>query len=107
MGCRLPAGDDRPLEALTTLAAKNTDFVLWPEAATPFLFEAEADYREELLGFVRELKVPLLFGSPATMVEKESDQLRLLNSAFLISADGRFWIGTTKSIWCPLASTFR
>jgi apolipoprotein N-acyltransferase len=30
-----------------------------------------------------------LFGSPATIVEKESDQLRLLNSAFLISADGQ------------------
>ncbi len=76
-------------EQLTTLAAKNSDFVLWPEAATPFLFEAEKDYREELLRFVREQGVPLLFGSPATIVEKESDQLRLLNSAFLISADGQ------------------
>jgi apolipoprotein N-acyltransferase len=75
-------------EALTTRAAKNSDFVLWPEAATPFLFEAETEYREELLRFVREQGVPLLFGSPATIVEKESDQLRLLNSAFLISADG-------------------
>jgi apolipoprotein N-acyltransferase len=74
---------------LTTVAAKDSDFVIWPEAATPFLFEVEEDYREELLRFVRERGVPLLFGSPATIVEKESNQLRLLNSAFLISADGR------------------
>jgi apolipoprotein N-acyltransferase len=76
-------------ESLTTVAAKHSDFVIWPEAATPFLFEVEEDYRDELLRFVREHAVPLLFGSPATIVEKQSNQLRLLNSAFLISADGR------------------
>jgi apolipoprotein N-acyltransferase len=76
-------------EHLTTQAAKNADLVIWPEAATPFLFEVEDDYREELLRFVRAGGVPLLLGSPATKVEKDSNQLRLLNSAFLVSADGR------------------
>ena len=76
-------------ERLTTQAAEHADLVIWPEAATPFLFEVEADYREELLRFVRQHRVPLLFGSPATIVEKHTNQLRLLNSAFLVSPDGR------------------
>jgi len=72
---------------LTTQAAQGADLVIWPEAATPFLFEVEADYREELLTFVRERGIPLLFGSPA-IKDQVGGQLRLLNSAFLISGDG-------------------
>jgi apolipoprotein N-acyltransferase len=75
-------------ERLSGQLAKNADLIIWPEAATPFLFEAEAEYREELLRFVREHGIPLLFGSPATVVDKTSNELRLLNSAFLISGDG-------------------
>jgi len=74
---------------LTAQAAKGTDLVIWPEAATPFLFEVEAGYQEELLRFVREQGVSLLFGSPATAIENSTNQLRLFNSAFLVSADGR------------------
>jgi apolipoprotein N-acyltransferase len=73
---------------LTTQAARNADLVVWPEAATPFIFQVEADYRRELLDFVRDQGVPLLFGSPATVLDPTSNQLRLLNSAFLVTGDG-------------------
>ena len=73
---------------LTTEASWNADLVVWPEAATPFLFQVEADYRRELLDFVKERGVPLLFGSPATVLDTAGNQLRLLNSAFLVSGEG-------------------
>jgi apolipoprotein N-acyltransferase len=72
---------------LTEQAAQGADLVIWPEAATPFLFEVETDYRDEMLTFVREHGIPLLFGSPAVK-DQVGGQLRLLNSAFLISGDG-------------------
>jgi apolipoprotein N-acyltransferase len=77
------------LERLTESVIGDVSLVVWPEAATPFLFEVESDYREELLRFVRSHGVALLFGSPAAVVEKDSNQLRLLNSAFLLTGDGR------------------
>jgi apolipoprotein N-acyltransferase len=72
---------------LTAQAAQGTDLVIWPEAATPFLFEVETDFRDELLGLVRDHGIPLLFGTPA-IKDQVGDQLRLLNSAFLVSGDG-------------------
>jgi len=75
------------LTRLTLQVADGADLLVWPEAATPFLFEVETAYRDELLTFVRDHGVPLLFGSPA--VESRSDgQVRLLNSAYLVSGDG-------------------
>ncbi len=72
---------------LTAQATQGADLIIWPEAATPFLFEVEADYRNELLTFVRDHGVPLLFGTPA-IKDQVGGQLRLLNSAFLVSGDG-------------------
>jgi apolipoprotein N-acyltransferase len=72
---------------LTAQAADNNDLLIWPEAATPFLFEQETAYREELLSLVRTYKIPLLFGSPA--LRRYADgRPYLLNSAYLISQDG-------------------
>ena len=75
------------LRRLTLQVTDGTDLVIWPEAATPFLFDVETTYKEELLTFVRDRGVPLLFGSP--VVESKIDgQLRLMNSAYLVSGDG-------------------
>ena len=72
---------------VTNQVVREVDLVVWPEAATPFFFDLETDYREDLLRFVRERGVPLLFGSPA--VDSRSDgALRLLNSAYLVSGGG-------------------
>lgn len=75
------------LERLTLQVTDGADLVIWPEAATPFLFDVETTYKEELLTFVRERSVPLLFGSPA-VESRTAGQFRLLNSAYLVSSDG-------------------
>ncbi|WP_447972783.1 apolipoprotein N-acyltransferase [Nitrospira sp. Kam-Ns4a] len=72
---------------LTGQAAAETDLVVWPEAATPFLFEQELPYRTEVTELVRRHAVPLLFGSPALRYFP-SGRPYLLNSAYLLAPDG-------------------
>ena len=72
---------------LTNQVVREVDLVVWPEAATPFFFEVETDYRDELLRFVRDRGVPLLFGSPA-MDSRTAGGPRLFNSAYLVSSGG-------------------
>jgi apolipoprotein N-acyltransferase len=72
---------------LTDQAAKHADLVIWPEAATPFLFEQEQDYRAEVGDLAHRYRVPLLFGSPALRYY-DNGRPYLLNSAYLISSRG-------------------
>jgi len=74
--------------ALTAQAAKDVDLVVWPEAATPFLFEDEPVYRTELALLAQKQGVPLLFGSPA-LRRYANGRPYLLNSAYLLSPDGQ------------------
>jgi apolipoprotein N-acyltransferase len=74
-------------ERLTVQIVQGADLVIWPEASTPFLFDVETAYRDEVLTFVRDHGVPLLFGSPA-LANQIDNQPRLTNSAYLISGDG-------------------
>ena len=74
-------------ERLTAQVAGGQDLVIWPEAATPFLFEQEPAYRAEILSLVQTHKVPLLFGSPA-LRRYPDGRPYLLNSAYLLSQDG-------------------
>ncbi len=73
---------------LTAQAAKDVDLLLWPEAATPFLFEDEPIYRVEVAVLVHRHGAPLLFGSPA-LRRYPNGRPYLLNSAYLLSPDGR------------------
>lgn len=73
---------------LTEWAAEDTDLVIWPEAATPFLFEREPDYRAVVIGLVKARSTPLLFGSPAVGYEADGRPY-LLNSAYLLSEQGQ------------------
>ncbi|MBM4123842.1 MAG: apolipoprotein N-acyltransferase [Nitrospira sp.] len=72
---------------LTTEAARGSDLLIWPEAATPFLFEREAAYREEVTNLARTQQVPLLLGSPALRYYPDGRPY-LLNSAYLLAQDG-------------------
>lgn len=73
---------------LTAQVAKDVDLLLWPEAATPFLFEDEPVYRVEVSLLVHRHGVPLLFGSPA-LRRYPDGRPYLLNSAYLLSPDGQ------------------
>ncbi len=78
---------------LTREALKeHPDLVIWPETAVPFYFGGVAPTDQALtadLGaFVKQSRVPLLFGS-ATYEVKPNRQIIGRNSAFLLSADGQ------------------
>lgn len=73
---------------LTAQAADQADLIIWPEAATPFLFEQELLYRAEVESLVRHHGIPLLFGSPALRYYSNGRPY-LLNSAYLFSPDGK------------------
>ncbi len=74
--------------ALTARVAKDADLVIWPEAATPFFFEEEPLYRVEVAVLAHRSGAPLLFGSPA-LRRYPNGRPYLLNSAYLLSPDGR------------------
>ena len=59
------------------------DLVIWPESSVPFLFLRDKVYTKELLDFVSEEKVFLLFGGD--YLKGEKDNYQAFNSAFLLS----------------------
>ncbi|GFO57191.1 apolipoprotein N-acyltransferase [Geomonas sp. Red276] len=61
--------------------------VVWPESALPFNLEDEPVYAARVKKLAADLNCSLITGSPAT--EREGGELRNLNSAFLISPQGR------------------
>jgi apolipoprotein N-acyltransferase len=67
------------------------DLVIWPETATPFYFGGVGSLDQamtaDLIAFVKQNKVPLLFGSPTYEI---GPNRRIIgrNSAFLLSAEG-------------------
>ncbi len=73
---------------LTSQVADRSDLIIWPEAATPFLFELEPRYRLEVTAMAREARAPILFGSPALRYGLDRRPY-LLNSAYLLSTDGQ------------------
>lgn len=64
----------------------HPDLVIWPESAAPFLFESDPTGQQEIVPFVKGQSFYLLFGSPA--VKLLNRQLRLQNSAYLLSSQG-------------------
>ena len=73
---------------LTGSIGKDLDLVIWPEAATPFLFEMEPQYRQLVTKMAQDAGAPLLFGSPA-LRRYPDGRPYLLNSAYLLALDGQ------------------
>ena len=72
---------------LTKKAAKeNPALIIWPETATPFYFEENQTETEMLRDLAREIKIPILFGSPHR--EKIKGERIYFNSAYLLSGTG-------------------
>ncbi|HSR12502.1 MAG TPA: apolipoprotein N-acyltransferase [Thermodesulfobacteriota bacterium] len=59
------------------------DLIVWPETATPFFFQDTFTYRNRILDLASDLKVFLLFGSPA--YDRKGRENVYYNSAFLVS----------------------
>ena len=68
------------------VADGGADLVVWPESAAPFFFQSDPIYAPRIWNLARELKTPLVFGSPA--MEKDDQVRHYLNSAFLLSPTG-------------------
>lgn len=72
---------------LSRQAAKETDLLIWPESATPFFFEREPNYQQQVALIVQETNTPLLFGSP-TLRRHQDGSPYLMNSAYLLLPEG-------------------
>ena len=75
-------------DRLTGRLGSATDLVIWPEAATPFVFEREPVYQLQLIALANRAQAPILFGSPALRFYPDRRPY-LLNSAYLLSPDGQ------------------
>jgi apolipoprotein N-acyltransferase len=75
-------------DRLTELLGRTTDLVIWPEAATPFVFEREPVYQLQLIALANRAQAPILFGSPALRFYPDRRPY-LLNSAYLLSPNGQ------------------
>jgi apolipoprotein N-acyltransferase len=77
---------------LTTQAIEDhgsdpVDLIVWPEAATPFVFAIEETFRDQITALVHTQQTPLLFGSVAVK-EITEESAQLLNRAYLLSSQG-------------------
>jgi apolipoprotein N-acyltransferase len=75
-------------DRLTESFGYGTDLVIWPEAATPFVYEREPLYQLQLIAMANRASAPLLFGSPAVRYHPDRKPY-LLNSAYLLSPEGQ------------------
>ncbi|MBA5863246.1 MAG: apolipoprotein N-acyltransferase [Nitrospira sp. CR1.1] len=75
-------------DRLTAGLGENLDLIVWPEAATPFVFEMEPQYRAIVSEMAQRAGAPLLFGSPALRRHPDGKPF-LLNSAYLLATDGQ------------------
>ncbi|THJ24629.1 MAG: apolipoprotein N-acyltransferase [Nitrospira sp. CG24E] len=75
-------------DRLTERIGHTTDLVIWPEAATPFIFEREPVYQLQLIALANRVQTPILFGSPALRFYPDRRPY-LMNSAYLLSPDGQ------------------
>lgn len=75
-------------DRLTEQLGHAIDLVIWPEAATPFVFEREPVYQLQLIALANRAQAPILFGSPALRFYPDRRPY-LLNSAYLLSPDGQ------------------
>ena len=75
-------------DQLTERLGRATDLVVWPEAATPFVFEREPVYQLQLIALANRAQAPILFGSPALRFYPDRRPY-LMNSAYLLAPDGQ------------------
>jgi apolipoprotein N-acyltransferase len=62
------------------------DLIVWPETAFPAFFQDVNDLHRTVVGFVKQSRSWLLFGSPT--YDRQEKNITLFNSAFLLSPEG-------------------
>jgi apolipoprotein N-acyltransferase len=65
---------------------RGAEYVMWPESATPFMFEEDEAGEETVRALAREVRVPILFGSDQII---RGANPRMYNAAFLVTPEGK------------------
>jgi apolipoprotein N-acyltransferase len=80
----------RRYQQLSVLAAGSNPrpaLLVWPETAAPFFYDMENKLTPQLQEIVREMGIPLLFGSPGAALQE--GVTRLYNKVYLIDTEGK------------------
>ena len=100
-----PRHRDRALDFLAVptrrLAAQGADVVIWPETALPFAFEEDPRGRRALVALVREIGVPIVFGSTADERPTPSERARR-NRIYLVMPNGEIAGHYDKQVLVPI-----
>jgi apolipoprotein N-acyltransferase len=67
---------------------EGAQFVIWPESATPFQFEADPLAAAQIRTIARQARVPILLGSDQVENPGKGVPTKYYNSAFLVRPDG-------------------
>jgi apolipoprotein N-acyltransferase len=78
----------RYLRLTAEAASRGATFVLWPESAVPFYFQASPVKAAPIREAARRLRVSLLIGGDEMETAPAGAAVRLYNSAFLIRPNG-------------------
>ena len=80
---------DRYIALTREAIGAGSQLVLWPEAATPFLFEIDVNKAEPIRRLARESHTPVLVGTDQYQVPSGDSKGRWFNGAVLVGPDGR------------------
>jgi apolipoprotein N-acyltransferase len=86
---------DRYLRLSQQVISVGARLVVWPEASTPFFFEAESGYAAPVRALARETHTPMVIGTDLYEVDATGD--RIYNSAVMLGEDGTS-LGTYKKM---------
>lgn len=88
-----PAYRDQILEQYVNLSRQaigaGAALVIWPEAATPFFFDAESVLAEPIRRLARQSRTPFLIGTDEFERGANGGADRFYNAAVLVGTDGR------------------
>lgn len=82
----LDATMQRLFHLSTVQTPSKTNLIIWPESATPFFFQDEPAYHEQVTRTLQHSGAWLLFGSPS--YTQSNSRTFYNNSAFLLRPDG-------------------
>jgi apolipoprotein N-acyltransferase len=90
----------RYLDSSRQAIGAGAGLVIWPEASTPFFFDADAALAAPIRRLAVESRTPFIIGTDEFVRESGGDD-RIYNSAVLIGADGRTSASYRKMVLVP------
>jgi apolipoprotein N-acyltransferase len=79
----------RYLSLSREVIGQRADLVLWPEASTPFYFDAEEALAQPIRRLAREANVPFIIGTDEFMDGADGVADEIFNAAVLVDGQGR------------------